>query len=76
MHQVEQQPTMLRCMGPFVGTLEKCGRPWEAVAAICLGMAGVDTLQDQAALTLAIQDWFPQDVGMTFTSGVEAISKC
>ena len=39
--------------------------PWEAVAAICLGMAGVDTPKDQAALTAAIRSWFPHDVGMT-----------
>ena len=46
-------------------TLDKCGRPWEAVAAICLGMAGVDTPKDQAALTAAIRSWFPDNVGMT-----------
>ena len=48
-------------------TLAACSMTWDAVAAICLGMAGVDTPQDQAALTHAIQDWFPQDVGMTST---------
>ena len=46
-------------------TLDKCGRPWEAVAAICLGMAGVDTPKDQAALTAAIRSWFPHNVGTT-----------
>ena len=48
-------------------TLAACSMTWGAVAAICLGMAGVDTPQDQAALTHAIRDWFPQDVGMTNT---------
>lgn len=43
-------------------TLAACSMTWDAVAAICLGMAGVDTPQDQAALTHAIRDWFPQDV--------------
>lgn len=41
-------------------TLGACKRSWDAVAAICLGMAGVDTPHDQAALTAAIRDWFPQ----------------
>lgn len=45
-------------------TLDKCGVTWEAVAAICLGMAGVDTPKDQAALTAAIRSWFPHNVGM------------
>ena len=50
---------------PDAATLDGCGRSWEAVAAICLGMAGVDTPKDQAALAAAIRSWFPHNVGMT-----------
>lgn len=40
-------------------TLTGCGKSWESVAAICLGMAGVDSPEAQTALTTAIKDWFP-----------------
>ncbi len=52
----------------IAATLAACGKSWEAVAAICLGMAGVDSPEAQAALTAAIRDWFPPNVGMILTS--------
>ncbi len=52
----------------IAATLTGCGKSWEAVAAICLGMAGVDSLEAQDALTAAIKDWFPPNVGMIVTS--------
>lgn len=45
-------------------TLAGCGKSWEAVAAICLGMAGVDSPEAQDALTAAIKDWFPPNVDL------------
>ncbi|DBA74430.1 TPA: hypothetical protein ACH3X1_011184 [Trebouxia sp. C0004] len=46
----------------IAATLTGCGKSWEAVAAICLGMAGVDSREAQAAFTAAIKDWFPPNV--------------
>jgi len=51
----------------IAATLTGCGKSWEAVAAICLGMAGVDSPEAQAALSAAIKDWFPPNVGMIVT---------
>ncbi|KAL0027911.1 hypothetical protein WJX79_002298 [Trebouxia sp. C0005] len=45
-----------------LATLTGCGKSLEAVAAICLGLAGVDSPEAQAALTAAIKDWFSPDV--------------
>ncbi len=55
------------CSLLFAATLDSCGRSWNAIAAICLGMAGVDTPQEQVALTSTITGWFPPNVGMTIT---------
>ena len=52
----------------IAATLAGCGKSWEAVAAICLGMAGVDSPEAQDALTAAIKDWFPPNVGMIVTT--------
>lgn len=51
----------------IAATLTGCGKSLEAVAAICLGLAGVDSPEAQAALTAAIKDWFSPDVGMIVT---------
>lgn len=57
----------------IAATLTGCGKSWEAVAAICLGMAGVDSPEAQAALTAAIKDWFPPNVGMIVTRSLHDV---
>ena len=57
----------------IAATLTGCGKSWEAVAAICLGMAGVDSPEAQAAFTAAVKDWFPPNVGMILTRGFHSV---